>query len=289
MTFHCWQTEIAQAFRSAGNFRGIRRRLASLRRDGYEVPRLTTGEADWLTMIAHEIDPAYRDAVAGSLPPGEKLVAVSSCYIARWNTYGFMDLVWVTVVLTNISVRHVTWQRQPHSYASDGSGWRMAGQAIPEVMSNTAWALSQITALSVTQTVPVSPVRRELKKVCKTAVNEITVLSVQVASGGFEVGSPYSSLQALTTQLEAFRSGSLLVQQAGTLSDAVERLAELKQDGVLTDDEFDRAKAGFVGLSVEVAESSASLLRQLHSLLQGGVLSESEFRMKKWDVLSRKR
>jgi len=38
---------------------------------------------------------------------------------------------------------------------------------------------------------------------------------------------------------------------------------------------------------VEVRESSVGLLRQLHSLHKSGVLSESEFNMKKWDVLSK--
>jgi hypothetical protein len=61
----------------------------------------------------------------------------------------------------------------------------------------------------------------------------------------------------------------------------------LLDEGVLTQEEFERAKSGFVGKAGDLPESTASSLRQLNSLFVDGILSEAEFRAKKFDVLSR--
>ena len=71
------------------------------------------------------------------------------------------------------------------------------------------------------------------------------------------------------------------------VADEVSKLAVLKEEGVLTDDEFQRSKALFVGATPDQRSEALDLLRQLHSLRRAGVLSEMEFNMKKWDVLSR--
>lgn len=82
--------------------------------------------------------------------------------------------------------------------------------------------------------------------------------------------------------------------QQGSLSIAeeIEKLAQLTNEGILTDDELTRAKEMFLGRPPsELGQSidqSLRLLRNLHELKRQGVLSESEFNMKKWDILSKK-
>jgi hypothetical protein len=62
---------------------------------------------------------------------------------------------------------------------------------------------------------------------------------------------------------------------------AVTRLAALCSDGLITDEESERARSGFVGRSVEATETSAGLIRQLAALRDAGILTESEFGIKK--------
>ncbi|CAN5590712.1 hypothetical protein BH10ACT2_BH10ACT2_28490 [soil metagenome] len=71
------------------------------------------------------------------------------------------------------------------------------------------------------------------------------------------------------------------------VADELSKLAVLRDEGILTDDEFQRSKALFVGATPDQQSEALNLLRQLHALQRSGVLSEMEFNMKKWDVLSR--
>ncbi len=65
------------------------------------------------------------------------------------------------------------------------------------------------------------------------------------------------------------------------------KLAELKAQGLLTEDDWERAKDFFLGKTPDERKQTVENLRQLHGLLTSGVLSESEFNDKKWGVLSR--
>ena len=117
---------------------------------------------------------------------------------------------------------------------------------------------------------------------------EIAVLTLGISNGEtFRVFSPHEELRHFTKQLDAVKSGALIVKNTTAATDALDQLVPLLNDGILTQEEFDRAKDGFLGATVEVRESSVGLLRQLHSLHKSGVRSESEFNLKKWDVLSK--
>ncbi len=120
-----------------------------------------------------------------------------------------------------------------------------------------------------------------------TDIGEVMGINVQFPNGVIDLSSPFESFASLVANLEATLSGASLAKRAMSVSDAVSKLAELHSEGILTTEEFERAKSGFVGSPVEVAESSASLLRQLYALHQTGILTESEFNMKKWDILGR--
>ena len=117
---------------------------------------------------------------------------------------------------------------------------------------------------------------------------ECVQLALTLTNGdSIDITSPFVEIGQLVKDIDAAKSGALVVKNTTAAADALDQLVPLLNDGILTQEEFDRAKDGFLGATVEVRESSAGLLRQLHSLHKRGVLSESEFNMKKWDILSK--
>jgi hypothetical protein len=74
--------------------------------------------------------------------------------------------------------------------------------------------------------------------------------------------------------------------RSGDLADELAKLAKLQHDGVLSADEFARAKALFLGSPPDAQAEAIQHLRELHSLYRSGVLSEGEFNTEKWDILS---
>ncbi len=77
------------------------------------------------------------------------------------------------------------------------------------------------------------------------------------------------------------------LEQSRLVVDAIERIADLLSEGLITSDEFEHAKKGLVGKAPSRGDEIVGLLRQLHSLQMAGVISASEFRLKKWDLLSK--
>jgi len=73
-----------------------------------------------------------------------------------------------------------------------------------------------------------------------------------------------------------------------SVAEEIQRLAYLANEGILTQDEWLRAKDHLIGVSPSQVDEATKLLRQLHALFVQGVLSESEYNMKKWDVLSQR-
>jgi len=79
------------------------------------------------------------------------------------------------------------------------------------------------------------------------------------------------------------------VQQGSAgIADELEKLAKLTKDGILTNDELARAKELFLGRPPNHIDQSIQLLMNLKELQKQGVLSESEFNIKKWDILSKR-
>ncbi len=69
--------------------------------------------------------------------------------------------------------------------------------------------------------------------------------------------------------------------------DDLERLATLARDGLLTDEEWTRAKELFLGKRPDARELALGHLKQVYSLYREGALSEGEFNGKKWEILAR--
>lgn len=110
---------------------------------------------------------------------------------------------------------------------------------------------------------------RHLCKVAPFEYNENSVMNdINVVCGGkVEVTNP------------GVLQGSRIAQEIG-------KLGQLFLQGVLTAEEFERAKSLFLGAPPDKAAAAVDLLRNLNALKQQGVLSESEFNAKKWEVLS---
>lgn len=91
-------------------------------------------------------------------------------------------------------------------------------------------------------------------------------------------------LDAIDSQRQRAQSTGLKVTG---VADELRKLSELMQEGVLTQEDFEKSKELYLGKSPSKQEEAAKLLRSLHELYKAGTLSESEFNMKKWDVLAR--
>jgi len=101
-----------------------------------------------------------------------------------------------------------------------------------------------------------------------------------------------STVQDGTVAIEVLnltRQQKTSTNRSGQPSIAAEltRLAELRDDGIINESDWGRAKDLFLGKPEDQQDRAAHDLRQLNDLYQSGVLSQSEFDMKKWDVLSR--
>lgn len=86
---------------------------------------------------------------------------------------------------------------------------------------------------------------------------------------------------------------SVVANQAGLAArlspaDELEKLAGLKDSGILGEDDWVRAKELYLGKPTSQREESVRLLQDMHNLMKRGALSESEFNNKKWEILSRK-
>jgi hypothetical protein len=68
----------------------------------------------------------------------------------------------------------------------------------------------------------------------------------------------------------------------------LEKLAGLVKTGAITTDEWQRAKNLYLGQPKVTREDSLGRIQKLHDLCRSGALSESEFNMVKWDILSKK-
>jgi hypothetical protein len=87
--------------------------------------------------------------------------------------------------------------------------------------------------------------------------------------------------RALTYNINASRSPVSPADELG-------RLSQLRAEGAISDLDWERAKDLYLGKRPDARQAMIEQLRGLHDLHRRGALSESEFNMKKWDVLSQK-
>ena len=224
----------------------------------------------------------YREVITAELSPGEQLLAACECYTVSWvgKKEKTLQMRWFILALTNINLREYWWRSE-------------SSVSIPEIEGMNTFPISDVASHKYGSAEPHKKVRKRLVRSfgdwSATGVDgEIAVLTLGLSNGEtFTAYSPHEELRHFTKQLDAVKSGALIVKNTTAATDALDQLVPLLNDGILTQEEFDRAKDGFLGATVEVRESSVGLLRQLHSLHKSGVLTESEFNLKKWDILSK--
>jgi len=148
------------------------------------------------------------------------------------------------------------------------------------------WAKAKkASPLTSSATIPV----HEIRGLAIGFENTATALEVRWTGGVEAWKSSFDTGRALAKRLEERLARNSASQAGSGMSDELARLAELVSQGVITQDDFERGKDVFLGRPRDAKAESIQLLHQLHGLYQSGVLSESEFNMKKWDVLSRSR
>ncbi len=238
----------------------------------------------------------FRDAIVSSLSPGEQLHSFEDCLQVlygsdEWGNPFVGGAQWLFLALTNINIRQGGWIFDSHK-----TGWfkPTTFSARPEIEHTSMVPIGDIVSITHTK----SPVHFNVSAGISARLGEAywprnsslecAFLTLSFSnSTSIDVLSPFVEFEELIKNISAAKSGALVVQNTMAAADALDQLVPLLNDGILTQEEFDRAKEGFLGATVEVRESSVSLLRQLHSLHKSGVLTESEFNLKKWDILSK--
>jgi hypothetical protein len=79
---------------------------------------------------------------------------------------------------------------------------------------------------------------------------------------------------------------SVSVIAGKSVAQEIEKLGQLLATGVITEAEFQRGKTLYLGAPSDKAVAAIELLENLDALRKRGVLSESEFNTKKWEILS---
>ena len=118
---------------------------------------------------------------------------------------------------------------------------------------------------------------------------DYALIAVQLTSGEQVVlNLDASDARALDEALASIIA-PVVAQARPTISiaDELTKLEALKTAGVLSPEDWERAKGAYLGKAPDLRERAVADLRSLYSLYRDGVLSESEFNIKKWEILSK--
>ena len=92
--------------------------------------------------------------------------------------------------------------------------------------------------------------------------------------------------EPLVEELTAASARFKALSGSANVASQLSAMHSLWSEGALSDAEYRRAKELFLGRPPDAEEQAARSLRNLKQLLDSGVLTESEFRSKKWQILS---
>jgi hypothetical protein len=73
-----------------------------------------------------------------------------------------------------------------------------------------------------------------------------------------------------------------------SVAEEIRKLAELTAEGILSNDELTRAKELLLGKPKDSRDEMVRLLRNLNDLKREGVITQGEYNLKKWDILSKR-
>ncbi len=172
---------------------------------------------------------------------------------------------WRTIVLTNRSIRFI-------QFAVKGL---IKKQFLPKIIWSYSLPIHEIQGLGVSISDKIGMFGRPVQ------------LKVTWQGGNETYFSTFDNANEFVKACEAAFQGKVTVEQSKMVGDAVSRLALLLEEGLISQEEFERSKQGLIGQPTSKGDEIVGLLRQLHSLKVAGVLTEGEFNMKKWDILSK--
>jgi len=273
-------------------------------------------------MLPYEIPADFRNAIQKSLATGEQIRVITACFFMAKQTHFNQDVGWVdrwsvsgqnVVMLTNVAVRlfgfkevQQLWPEQEAkkqillakgmseekaTKKAIGRNGTLMRMPIPEIASTTGYQIVDISAIRYEERARVlgfsDSFWRTVHNYFGPQIVEVSVLTFSCRGVEFEMYSIYNNLADVYRHLDAAKSGAAIASTITSVESALTRLKALLDEGVLTQEEFDQSKDAFVGKAGDVPESAATSMRNLHSLFLSGVLTEPEYRAKKFEVLSR--
>ena len=217
---------------------------------------------DKLTGLPDDLLPAIQSA----FELGEEGIAL--CYVqlklgTAKSFFGTPDSLMHFLVLTNRYIRHMGFKT---------SFWK--GQLKKPPVLNSVTTLRAINSIKTMESKSLS----------------VKVLELSFSLEGKEESfiMPDGEGQAFVEKLREVVSNKDSSPAQLSMADELQKLTQLNKEGILSQEEYDRAKNRLIGVSSSQVDEATKLLRQLYDLHKQGVLSESEYNMKKWDVLSQR-
>ncbi len=246
--------------------------------------------------------PEFSEGIQRTLADGEDLI----CFANAWQVIGrseynrgrypdgSADIIHyenIYLALTNINIRIGVWKTETKKTGR----FKKEISVLPECEPRNQFGVDEVVlttsftwkhTFSKDAPCPIPELIQSIPN--PSALNTIFFLRLSLSNSlELEVASIYDALKNFGQNLDQRKSGSLLAKETSKAAGALGVLTSLLEEGMISQEEFERAKGGFLGTTTEVQESSASQIRQLHSLHRDGVLTEGEFNMKKWDILSK--
>ena len=221
-------------------------------------PRVTLGvglEKDYM-INSHLYLPQYIGLIQSGLDPDEQALAACDFVVAGTE-------ITRTSVVTNRHVRFMGFK----------TNW--LGQVQPNLAFNSAVAVRTISGISTGEG--------------KTGLFGPKVLELIFFWEGHQehlITAAVSEGKAFVDKLKLVVAGRDTPPARTGVADELQKLAMLTREGILSEDDWAKAKDHLIGVPASQIDEATQLLRQLHALRAQGVLNEAEFNMKKWDILS---
>lgn len=199
-------------------------------------------------------------AIQAALEPGESLLAMSY-FTVPVVTGSIQTIPKYTVVLTRRYIHLFTFK------ISLKKDYKLTGHSMIPV--------SKVSGVSTVEGKPLLGAK--------------TITLTIIWDGGREVliSKQYDTATEFVGALKELCMKQEVQQGSAGIADELGKLAQLTQEGILTNEELARAKDMLLGRPQNSVDQSMSLLRNLNELRKQGVLSEMEFNMKKWDILAK--
>ncbi len=124
---------------------------------------------------------------------------------------------------------------------------------------------------------------REYARLAKDSKGRSTFNEMAIANDLSAACARATTGEDSVAKVEVTNPGALSQESA---AQEIEKLGQLFLTGVITAEEFERGKTLFLGAPPDKAASAVELLQSLDALKKQGILSQSEFNMKKWEILS---